>query len=109
MLHANELPEPSESALVVSNELRDYIRRALAKHGHIGFDDYMQWRFIRLGLVIIKLVRSNSGLKVTSSPLPNYRRCLGVASHGNAVKFWKIPVAEFLSLAQAVDYLLRGF
>ena len=50
MLHANELPEPSESALVVSNELRDYIRRALAKHGHIGFDDYMQMALYKTGL-----------------------------------------------------------
>ncbi len=50
MLHASELPEPSESALVVSNELRDYIGRAIATRGHIGFDDYMQMALYKTGL-----------------------------------------------------------
>ena len=50
MLHATELPEPSASAVEVSNALCGRIGQAIGAHGHIGFDDYMRMALYEPGL-----------------------------------------------------------
>ena len=99
MLHPSQLPEPSASALAVSNELVERIRNVIAHAGgHIGFDDFMRMSLYEpgLGYYVAGAVKfGRDGDFITAPELsPMFGRCIArqcrevlEATGGNVVEF----------------------
>ncbi|TDJ65170.1 MAG: SAM-dependent methyltransferase [Proteobacteria bacterium] len=99
MLHPSQLPEPSASALAVSNELVERIRNVIAHAGgHIGFDDFMRMSLYEpgLGYYLAGAVKfGRDGDFITAPELsPMFGRCIArqcrevlEATGGNVVEF----------------------